>query len=238
MASLRSALIVCLVTVGPLVVVDVVNCDVPVRWQHQAEPEAMGCNQQLQAYISLQTNLTLAAIDHFKRNFSWHKFEVGWDDANVILDANQDIDFLEVCNESAECSRVLPVVPLPPYSVPTTESHAGQLMAEILEYSQQYAYALEILFLDQSLHEDTFQPHVNEIYRQLEALVSGIIWGLKQCRVPVRETTLRNLMGKVYKGADRTLRDERAFRTIRQCQLGLHYIRHFFSLRDTHPLLK
>ncbi|XP_064097590.1 uncharacterized protein LOC135208971 isoform X1 [Macrobrachium nipponense] len=235
MANLRSTR---LVSVGLLVAVDFVRCDAPVRWQHQAEPRAMGCNQRLQTDISIRTNRTLAAIDIFKENFSWHKFHMGWDNASVIMDASRDNDFLLLCDESDECSRVLPVVPLSPYSVPTNESHARQLMAEILEYSQQYAIGLETLFLDQSLHADSFLPHVNEIHGELELLVSGIIWGLKLCRVPVRETTLRDLMEKSYEGASRTLRDERAFRTVRQCQLGLHYIRHFFSLNEAHPLLR
>ncbi|XP_068215991.1 uncharacterized protein [Palaemon carinicauda] len=236
--SIRIILIVALVTLCLLHLVNVVNCDATVASQPQDEPQAMGCNQQLQRRIYLQASLTLDAIDHFKRNFSWHKFEMDWDNAATVLDINRDTDFVEVCSNSGTCSRILPQVPLPPYSIPANASHAEQLMAEILEYARQYACALEILCLDQSLHEDSFQYHVNQIYSHLEVLISSIILGLRQCQVPMRETALRELMGKVYTGADRTLRDERAFRTIRQCQMGLHYIRHFFSLNDSHPLLR
>lgn len=210
--------------------------ETPIRWRE--EPQVMGCNREFQRYLVTQTNLALEAIDNFKDKYTWHKFKMGWNDTNIILNVNQDLEFLKACDEEEECMKVLPELPSPPHDPPATIFQAKQQMAEALQYFQQYAFALEILFLDQSLHEDDFQSHMDEIYVQMGNLVSAMIWGVNQCQVSPRDTNLRLLMGKVYRGANSGLRDQRGFRTIRQCQLGLQYVRTVFSMDNDHPLLR
>ncbi|KAK7086423.1 hypothetical protein SK128_017617 [Halocaridina rubra] len=195
----------------------------------------MGCNQRLQTKLVTQANLTLAAINNFKDAYAWRKFNLSWNDTCTILSDTMDHHFLLVCDES-ECLRVLPNLPMGPVLPPITTHHARDLLADLLQYAQQYAYALEIMFLDQSLHEDTFQAHVDEIYRQMEGLVTSLHYGLHQCQVSPREMHIRRLLGKVYKGADTTMRDERGFRTLRQCYLGIQYIRQVFSTNEIYTL--
>nr|XP_027238663.1 uncharacterized protein LOC113829654 [Penaeus vannamei] len=191
-------------------------------WTPSAPRPPQGCQLHLRDNILRRTQLLLSLLEDYVDFYAQEKFSNSWAVMDAIFSPEVDAQLVLVCDQELECDQVLPRLPSPPSTSPQPE----ELLQQLLTLSRRYALALELVFLDQSLHEDELDllERTDQIYRHVQGLVDVIVAQVEQCRVDADDAVVARLAGKLYKGASSDGRNQRGFRTLRQCLLGLRYI--------------
>ncbi|XP_042890423.1 uncharacterized protein LOC122265268 [Penaeus japonicus] len=192
-------------------------------WAPPASRPPRDCQLRLRDNILRRTQLLLALLEDFVDLYAQEKFANSWAVMDAIFSPDVDAHFVLVCDQELECEEVLPRLP----SSPSPSLHPEDLLQLLLALSRRYALALELVFLDQSLHQDDLLllDRTDQIYRHVQGLVDAIVAQVDQCPVDTHDAGLARLTTKLYKGVSSDGRDQRGFRTLRQCLLGLRYIR-------------
>ncbi|XP_037793192.1 uncharacterized protein LOC119588621 [Penaeus monodon] len=192
-------------------------------WAPSAPRPPQGCQLRLRDNILRRTQLLLTLLEDYVDFYAQEKFGNSWAVMDAIFSREVDAQLVLVCDQELECDQVLPRLP----SLPSTSPQPEELLQQLLTLSRRYALALELVFLDQSLHEDdlVLLERTDQIYRHVQGLVDVIVAQVEQCRVDADDAVVARLAGKLYKGASSDGRNQRGFRTLRQCLFGLRYIR-------------
>ncbi|XP_069977510.1 uncharacterized protein [Penaeus vannamei] len=190
---------------------------------HDHVHQALDVSVDLVHNILRRTRLLLSLLEDYVDFYAQEKFSNSWAVMDAIFSPEVDAQLVLVCDQELECDQVLPRLPSPPSTSPQPE----ELLQQLLTLSRRYALALELVFLDQSLHEDELDllERTDQIYRHVQGLVDVIVAQVEKCRVDADDAVVTRLAGKLYKGASSDGRNQRGFRTLRQCLLGLRYIR-------------
>ncbi|KAK4294719.1 hypothetical protein Pmani_032666 [Petrolisthes manimaculis] len=169
-------------------------------------------------------------IDAIKDNYTLGTVNLTWSEMALMLNPTKDNSTLTICDEEGQgCMLVLPSLPPPPHTPPSTEQETRVIMVKVYGYILRYIVALETLVLDQSLYEALFMQEMVTLHDNLEDLAIELLTQLTSCNLTPDQHLVSDLTIRMYRGEAELQRDRRGFCTLRQTSLGLQYIMDAFS---------
>ncbi|XP_063612216.1 uncharacterized protein LOC134785746 [Penaeus indicus] len=200
------------------------------RWRRSGEGVAEDqdegtCVADLTERILQQATRTMDVIDEFKDEYTRDKYNMTWDKASAhFADVTSDPTYLVACSEEEDCLPVLPSLPTTPPLPPTDDEGTKTILTKLSGYCRQYCEALNQIFLDESLFEESFREHLDAAQRNMESLANLLVKGVDLCDGSPDNELVKGMVDMIYRMEGEDMRKRRGFGTIRQCLLGLQYI--------------
>ncbi|XP_064114290.1 uncharacterized protein LOC135220767 isoform X2 [Macrobrachium nipponense] len=182
--------------------------------------------------IFLSASLVIDFIDSFKDSYTSNRLGVTWEVADIIFPDTEN-DHLPICNHEEQCFDVLPNITEGHHDPPTSEEDLELTLIQTLSFSQRYSTALESLIMDEIFYDETFTEQMNEAKLNMDNLSAELEIAVLKCGLLPDEKLIQDLISKTYLGvASRDVRAQRGFRSLRQCLIGMWYIRDMFPVNE------